>query len=121
MRMARVICALVMSVVFFYGCGKKDSTTPPPVVTPPGCATHQGPLNGAFVTTSSVTLTWSSVSGATGYDVYLGTTPSPTTVIASNVTATNYNYSIPATPNITYYWYVVPKSAAGAAVNCASA
>lgn len=121
MRLIRVICALFVLVVFFYGCSKKDSTTPPPVVTPPGCATHQGPVNGSLVTTSSLTLTWSAVAGATGYDVYLGTTPIPSIVIASNISATSYNLNIPATPNITYYWYVVPKSAAGAAANCASA
>ena len=74
-----------------------------------------------MLTTTSVTLTWNSVSGATGYDVYLGTTSSPSTVIASNVSSTSYSYTVPVTAtSTTYYWYVQPKNATGGATGCAT-
>jgi len=70
------------------------------------------------VVTTSITLSWNAVSGATGYDIYLGTTANPTTTIVTNVTGTSYNYTIPATPNATYYWYALPKNSGGSATGC---
>jgi chitinase len=113
---------LVFSAVLIHSCSKKSGgggNPPPPNV--PGCATNTAPANGTMLTTTSVTLSWTSVSGATGYDVYLGTTSSPSTIIASNVTATSYNYSVPVTAtSTTYYWYVQPKNATGGATGCAT-
>lgn len=114
---------LVFSVVLIHSCSKKSggggSNPPPPNV--PGCASNTAPANGAMLTTTSVTLTWNSVSGATGYDVYLGTTSSPSTVIASNVSSTSYSYTVPVTAtSTTYYWYVQPKNATGGATGCAT-
>lgn len=71
--------------------------------------------------TTSITLSWNAVSGATGYDIYLGTTANPTTTIVTNVTGTSYNYTIPATPNATYYWYALPKNSGGSATGCTAA
>lgn len=114
---------LVFSVVLIHSCSKKSggggSNPPPPNV--PGCASNTAPANGTMLTTTSVTLTWNSVSGATGYDVYLGTTSSPSTVIASNVSSTSYSYTVPVTAtSTTYYWYVQPKNATGGATGCAT-
>jgi chitinase len=113
---------LVFSAVLIHSCSKKSGgggNPPPPNV--PGCATNTAPANGTMLTTTSVTLSWTSVSGATGYDVYLGTTSSPSTIIASNVTATSYSYSVPVTAtSTTYYWYVQPKNATGGATGCAT-
>lgn len=87
----------------------------------PGCSLGTAPANNSFVTASSVSLTWTATSGATAYDVYLGTTINPSTIVAANVTTTNYTYTIPSTPlSTTYYWYVVPKNSAGSGVNCSS-
>lgn len=101
-------------------CSKKGGTSNPPTgPTPPGCASNSGPANGAFITSTAVTLSWNTVSGATGYDIYLGTTSNPTAVIASNVTGTSYNYNVPVTAtSTTYYWYVQPKNATGGATGC---
>ena len=124
MRFNRLsIVLLVFSAVLIHSCSKKSggggSNPPPPNV--PGCASNTAPANGTMLTTTSVTLTWTSVSGATGYDVYLGTTSSPSTVIASNVSSTSYSYTVPITAtSTTYYWYVQPKNAAGGATGCAT-
>ncbi|MGQ0740157.1 MAG: glycosyl hydrolase family 18 protein [Bacteroidota bacterium] len=121
MRLSIGIILLLLLVVIANSCSKKGGTTPPPPPPPPpipGCAANAGPATGSFVAATSVTLTWSAVSGATGYDVYAGTSPNPTTVVASNLTSTSYNYAIPSTPNITYYWYIQPKNASGPATAC---
>lgn len=104
--------------VLIVGCSKKDTPIAPQT---PKCTANSAPANGTNVTTSTVTLSWSAASGATAYDVYLGTTNNPTTVIASNVSSTNYTYTIPSSANATYYWYVVPKNNSGAATGCSSA
>lgn len=105
-------------IVLFAACGKKGGTPTPPANPVPGCSSGNGPANGSFVTSTSVTLSWNSVGTASAYDIYLGTTAVPTTVIASNVTGTTYNYTIPATPNATYYWYALPKNSGGSATGC---
>ena len=105
-------------LLFFSTCRKKDAAPPPPTPSVPGCATALAPANGAFVTGTSVQLSWSSVSTASSYDVYLGTTPSPTTLVANAVTGTSHTITIPSTPNITYFWYVVPRNTTGPASGC---
>ncbi len=125
MRIPARLLAMAIALLFVISsCKKKDSTptppTPPPSTTP-GCTSNSAPANGSFVAnTTSVTLTWTAATGATSYDVYLGTSATPTTVVAANVGTTSYTYSAPATPNITYYWYVVPKNSSGAATGCTS-
>lgn len=121
---ARLIVSLICTLFVIASCKKKDSTptppTPPPTTTP-GCTSNSAPANGAFVAnTTTVTLTWTAAATASSYDVYLGTTATPTTVVASNVSTTTYTYTAPATPNVTYYWYVVPKNSGGAATGCTS-
>lgn len=118
MRSRGLFILLAGIALFYAACSKKDTPAPTPTPTPPGCATAIGPASGSFVTNTSVTLNWNSVSAASTYDVYLGTTPSPTTPIATAVTGTSYTHTIPATPNITYFWYVVPRNSSGAATGC---
>lgn len=116
-----IICLLFL-VLIVNSCSKKDNGTPtPPPTTVPGCASAVTPAAGSFVVTTSITLSWNAVSGATGYDIYLGTTANPTTTIITNVTGTSYNYTIPATPNATYYWYALPKNSGGSATGCTAA
>lgn len=116
--MKRLIIAVLLVLVLFYSCGKKDSTPNPPANPVPGCSGGNGPANGSFVTSTSVTLSWNSVGTASAYDIYLGTTAVPTTLIAANVTGTSTTYTIPATPNATYYWYALPKNSGGSATGC---
>jgi chitinase len=113
---------LFVSAIIVNGCSKKGGIiSPPPPPPTPGCASNTAPVNGYFTTTASVTLNWTAVSGATGYDVYLGTSSSTATVIASNVSGTTYNYTVPGVASSqSLYWYVQPKNTNGAASGCAS-
>lgn len=116
------IAALLFLIVAIQSCSKKDGGSPAPTPPPvPGCAANTAPANGSFITGTSVTLSWSAVSGATGYDIYLGATASPSTIIASNVTGTSYNYTLPVfASSQPLYWYVQPKNASGNAAGCSS-
>lgn len=121
--MKKSLLALFLLSFIWYSCGKKggDAPPPPPNPTVPGCATNSAPTNGGFITTNSVTLSWSAASGATGYDVYVGTSVAGASVVASNVSSTSYSYTVPTTStSVKYYWYVVPKNTAGTASSCSS-
>ncbi len=112
-------------VLVISSCSKKGGggTPPPPPPPVPGCATNTAPATGSFITNASttVTLSWTAVSGATGYDVYLGTSAATASVIAGNVNGTSYNFPVPNTPaSDTYYWYVSPKNATGTTTGCTS-
>lgn len=90
------------------------------VVTGPACTTNAAPINATTgVNAASVALSWNSAANATSYDVYLGTANPPTTTVATNVTGTSTTVTNLAA-NTTYFWYVVPKNAAGSATGCSS-
>jgi hypothetical protein len=68
------------------------------------------PSNGAVGISTNATLSWTAVNGATSYDIYFGTSPSPP--FLANTTATSYN--LPSlNPGTTYYWRVVAKNSTG--------
>jgi chitinase len=111
---------LFVIAVIINGCSKKDSITPPAPI--PGCASNTAPANGFFVTSASVALTWTAVTGATGYDVYLGASAATATLIANNISGTTYNYTVPVSSSSqTFFWYVQPKNANGGTGVCTSA
>lgn len=107
--------------LFLASCSKKGGTNPNPPGTPvPGCASNTAPANGAFITAGTVTLSWTAVSGATSYDLYMGTASNPSTLIA-NATGTSYQYTLPGfASSQVLYWYVQPKNATGGATGCAT-
>lgn len=76
----------------------------------PGPVTIFSPAQGATGVSLSTALIWGAVTGATSYDVYFGTSPSPPFV--ENTTGTSYTQAA-LNPNTTYYWYLVSKNAAG--------
>lgn len=106
------------------GCdpaNRANFTTATPVIPIPACASLTAPANGSnLATQSSATLSWSKVSDATTYDVYLYTgTVLPSTPIAT-VDSNVFNASgLLAATN--YKWFVVPKNSSGAASGCDSA
>lgn len=84
------------------------------------CTTNIGPANSASgVDPTSIQLTWSAASNATHYDVVLGITNPPTTIVKSNVFATTATVT-GLSGGVTYRWYVVPKNDNGAATGCQS-
>ncbi len=81
--------------------------TNPPASAP----TLLTPASAASAQSLFVKFTWSAVSGATGYDLYLGTTSPP--ALFKSVTTTSYTPTAPLLCLTSYYWKVVPKNAAG--------
>jgi hypothetical protein len=70
-------------------------------------ATLVSPIYGAAVSAGTVTLSWNGSAvgnNITGYDVYMGTTSSPS-VYQSGITTTHLNITIAS--GKTYYWQVV--------------
>ena len=130
MRLSKYFKLLpIISIFLLQACKKENPSsltpTPTPIPTPtpaiPPCTTTLSPALGAEIKSGSViTLSWNAASGATYYDVYLGITNSPSTIISSNVTATSISYTVPAAVSSTYYWYVQPKNSAGSATGCQS-
>ena len=89
--------------------------TPPPA--PTTCATNISPANSAIdVAAPAATIRWSSVAGATSYDVYFGTANPPTT-LAGNTTLDSTQITGLAFSTV-YYWYVAPKNGGGIATGC---
>jgi hypothetical protein len=121
MKFRNYIVGLFGFAFVLHSCSKKGGVNPPPAPTPPGCASNTAPVNGTFVSAGPLTLSWSSVNGATGYDVYLGSSAASATVIASNVTVTTFSYTVPVfASSQTLYWYVQPKNSSGGASGCSS-
>lgn len=83
----------------------------------PNCPTLTAPANGAtnIVSTSPVTLTWAAAATASSYDVYLGTTSNPTTLLGNYTTTTTTTTLLGST---TYYWKVIAKNGAGDSTGC---
>jgi GH18 family chitinase len=114
---------LIVTAIIIHSCSKKGVTNPPPPASVPGCASNTAPANGSFFTSSNLTITfsWTAVSGATGYDFYMGTSPATAAVLASNISGTSYTMPTPMSPSSdTYYWYIVPKNSTGATTGCSS-
>ncbi|MBH1960916.1 MAG: T9SS type A sorting domain-containing protein [Flavobacteriia bacterium] len=103
----------------FYAIGSATVSKTPTAA--PNCATLTSPANNAMgiVYTTPLNLTWTAPVGgepAELYDVYLGTTADPTTLIAT-VSTTSYSVSN-LSASTQYYWKVVPKNAFGSASGC---
>lgn len=86
----------------------------------PSQVTLVSPTNGAANQATSLPLSWSQASGASSYDVYLGTSPSSMTVL-SNVPDPGGSGGIISassgilSPSQAYYWQVIAKNSGGAA------
>jgi fibronectin type 3 domain-containing protein len=61
---------------------------------------------------SSISVSWSSVTGATSYDVYYASDPSSTKNFATNVSGTSYTHT-GLQASTTYYYYIKAKNSAG--------
>lgn len=70
---------------------------------------------------TTITLSWSAVSGASGYDLYLGASAATATVIAPNVSGTSYNYNVPTfASSQALFWYVMPRFSSGGPASCSA-
>ena len=59
-----------------------------------------------------MTLSWPALAGATGYDVYFGTSTPPTSLVSTNQAGLTFNADISGGAP-TYYWMVVPQVVGG--------
>ena len=86
----------------------------------PGCTTNVSPVNQTADVSPSpyVTFKWNPVAGAASYDVYVSSKIPPKQLVGTAVSDT-FNFT-GADYSTVYYWYVVPKNAAGAAIGCTS-
>jgi hypothetical protein len=86
---------------------------------PPVCAAYVGetPADNASVVTSSATMRWRPSAGASGYDVYYGTSNPATTLISSSQADTFYT-TPSLSPLTIYYWKVVPRNIVGQNATC---
>ena len=78
--------------------------------TNPGTTTLSSPAASATGVSTSPTLSWGAVSGATSYDLYLSTASSP--AFLKNVTTTSTTAG-PLTAGTVYYWKVIAKNSCG--------
>ena len=74
------------------------------------------PVANSIITGTTTTLKWTGsdvdVNDVLTYDVYLGTTATPTTKVVDNKTVTSYDATL--LPATIYYWKVVVRDAKGA-------
>ncbi|MCD4650315.1 MAG: pre-peptidase C-terminal domain-containing protein, partial [Candidatus Cloacimonetes bacterium] len=99
------------------GCPEWSFTT-----TSNGCPGMPSPSDGAIDQPINGTLSWSSVSGATGYNLYFGTdgggTATPTDILNGTfITSTSYAYS-GLSYSTTHYWQVNALSGTDEATGC---
>ncbi len=83
-----------------------------PAFAVPADPSNPSPNSGTVDRPLTQTLSWNSVIGATGYDVYFGTVSNPTTLVSSNQSTRTYD---PGTLDSyqTYYWKVVARGSTG--------
>jgi len=120
------IAGTTRRIIFTWRNDSSAGTQPPALIdnisltytplSPPSCATTPTPINGGTNILVNQQLSWSATAGATGYDVYFGTTTTPP-IVSTNQVGTTYN---PGTlnPNTTYYWRIVPRNSSGSATGC---
>ena len=78
--------------------------------TAPSAPASPSPANGATGVSTAPTLSWAASSGATSYDVYFGTSTSPS--LAGSVTTSSYQPGSLAS-STKYYWRVVAMNSVG--------
>jgi hypothetical protein len=109
-----LIWILCLPLIVFSNCSKN----PEPEIK---CIANISPADSALVPENSViNLSWKKSPGAFMYDVYLNAGDDAPTRIASNLSTTSYNYSIPSGSDINYSWYVQSKNTKGDSIGCSA-
>ena len=88
---------------------------------PPSCTTISTPANAATGVAVLPTITWATASGASSYDIAIGTSAGGTNILPlTNVTGTSYTLTNALMYNTVYYVTVYPKNSFGSATGCTS-
>ena len=89
---------------------QRPTPTATPTPAPPGPFALLAPADGATVTTSPVTLSWTASAGSTSYEVYAGPTNPPPLLVTQSATSRSLAVSSPQTT----YWRIVARNPWGA-------
>ncbi len=92
------------------------------IQAPAGCATLTAPANNTVLDTqTSAHLAWSTVAGATSYDMYIwtGNGSAPATPVKTGIIGTTYD-TTGLIASTKYQWYVLPKNAGGSSIGCSA-
>ncbi len=85
----------------------------------PACPAITYPANNALSVPLSPNITWIASPNATGYKVFMGTTPGGTNVVnQQSVATTSFTPSTPLSPNTNYYLRVTAVGAGGESAGC---
>ena len=99
------------------GCLEESFETGPLAVLP-SCTTIISPTDGQVNIGLSPLIEWEVVAGATGYRVYIGSTPTDNDVLNGGVFFTNSTFVINFEANSVYFIRIVPFNSAGDAIEC---
>lgn len=83
------------------------------IIEKPGAITYVSPSDGKKDISITPTLNWSPANRAELYDIYLGTSNPPTTLVKSDHAATSYNHTTSLSYLTTYYWQILAKNDGG--------
>lgn len=88
------------------------------ITGPSAIAATPTPANAAtgvcYAGTGAVSsISWAAVAGATGYDVFFGTSNPPTSLVSSNQAGLSYSIGT-LSANTTYFWRIAPRNSCGA-------
>ena len=86
----------------------------------PQCTSMLSPLDGALNVALDATLTWNPVENATGYRVFMGTSPDEFDILEDEIPISRnfIKFRDPLDANTTYYIRIVPVNAAGENIGC---
>lgn len=96
----------------------EESFTTGDIAALPSCTTLISPFNGETNIPLSPLLEWEPTLGATGYIVYIGSSPVINDILDGGIFFTNSTFVINFEPNTLYFIRVVPFNASGEALNC---
>ncbi len=92
------------------------------ILEPPSCTSINQPTDGATDVSLTPTITWDAISGATGYNVYVGSSAGANDILNQNV-GNALTYPISAgvlTYSTEYFVTVIPYNSSGDASSCTS-
>jgi fibronectin type 3 domain-containing protein len=106
-----VLFAIIAGGLAFSSCGEdeKESTPDSSGATAPSAPTG---VTALALSSSSISVSWSSVAGATGYSVYYATSGSAAKNLAGSASATSYTHT-GLSAGTAYYYYVKAVNSAG--------
>ncbi len=104
---------LVIMALIFLSTGRLKAQVPE-------CSTIQNPANGQTNVSLSAQLQWTQVPNATGYALFLGSSPGSWDIVDGADLGNRISYTPPSgwEPNSTYYFMILPRNNVGSPISC---